>query len=322
MPTRKKKIRKSKPARAKPRKKAARGGPAKKPKAAAAAWPPPENRICFFDPLDLIRRVLMAHDMLFLSRQVSYHIAAAPALPKVWADPNQIGLAFTKLVEQLLRRAPRGSRIFINLKEFALRSGPGVELSIAGADKHLSDEDDSSVLTVLFERKAEGSQGISLAECREIIHGQRGQMWADIPKHNHPTYHIVLPASEEPAQPAHGGHQTFKYDISISNYAMVRKRFGIKKSEHLVEEIERYVRSLVRYPMDMVMAMGDKGIITAIYESQQGSAESVASRISKRLGKEEFRIGRKPVELSFHYHLSPLHARGGPRVETHHKRSS
>ncbi len=264
----------------------------------------------------------MAQDMLFLSRQVSYHIAAEQLLPHAWGEPDQIALAFTKLINRLVRRSPRGSRIFINLKEFVLRSSPGVEISLSGADKHMGEMEANAFLQTLFEKQPDENGLSSLAECKEIIRRQHGQLWADVPKQNHPTYHIVLPALQETPAMLQYGHETFKYDISIINYAMVRKRFGIKKSEHLVEQIEHYVRSLVRYPIDMVMSLSDKGIITTIYETQQGAAESLASRISQRLGKEQFRIGRKPVELSFHYQLSPLKPQNTEQKNAQAKRST
>jgi len=127
-----------------------------------------------------------------------------------------------------------------------------------------------------------------------------------MPKPHRPIYNIVLPASEAAASRPAEESQTFKYNISIANYANVRKRFGIKKSASLLVQIEHYVKSLVRYPIDMVMSVSDKGIITTIYETQKGAAESVASRISQRLGKEDFRIGKRPVELAFKYELSKL----------------
>lgn len=286
------------------------------------AWPPVESRLSLFDPLDLFRRALMSQDMLFLSRQVTYHLAAAAGDLEVYADSDQIYLALTRLIEHIVRRAPRGSSIEIGLKPFALRSGPGIEIDISCQDRFLDHPDGQPLLTALLTEAVDPHSGVALSQCQETVRSQRGRLWADIPKPHQIIYHAILPSSPESAH--HGGleSQAFKYDIFISNYASVRKHYGIRKSQSLVEQVELYVRSLVRYPMDMVMSVWDKGMITTIYETQLGAAESVASRISQRLGREEFRIGKKPVELSFRYHLAPLSRMTGVSDKAPEKRSS
>lgn len=265
-----------------------------------------QHGVVHFDPLSLIRRILMTQDMLFLSRQMTYHISASSELPKIWGDPDRLSQAFSHLTEHLVRRADRDSRIDITLRDFSLRNGPGVKISFESSDRQLDDMDSQSFLDSMLHGRTDERSGISLYNCRQAILRQRGQMWADLPKPHRPLYHILLPASEEVAKQPYSEQQTFKYDISIMNFSNVRKRFGIKKSSSLVSQIEHYIRSLVRYPIDMVMAIGEKGMITTIYETQTGSADSVASRISQRLGKEEFRIGKRPVELMFKYRLSQL----------------
>ncbi|MBT3181015.1 MAG: hypothetical protein HN337_00745 [Deltaproteobacteria bacterium] len=270
------------------------------------AWPLEATGVTNFDPLDLIKRLMMAQDMLFLSRQITYHISASSELPGLWGDRDRISQSFSRLIEHLIRRADRGSRIDIKLESFSLRNGPGVKISFESHDRLLDDVDSQSFLDSLLHGSKDEESGVSLYNCRQTILHQRGQMWADLPKPHHPLYNILLPASEEAAKQPYSEQQTFKYDIAITNYANVRKRFGIKKSASLVSQVEHYIRSLVRYPIDMVMSLSDKGVITTIYETQKGSANSVASRISQRLGREDFRIGKRSVDLTFRYNLSQL----------------
>ncbi len=277
----------------------------RKKKKSASSLPYVES-VESIDPLDLIRRVLRSQDMLFLSRQITYHISSAEDLPTTWADKDQVRLVLSKLIEHVVKRSPRRSSISIGLRQFVLRSGRGVEFKITATDRFLDKMDASEFMANLFSFEIDTDSGISLTECREAILRQNGRFWVDLPKADQPVYHIILPSSEQAADVARVEHYTFKYDILISNFAAVRKRFGIRKSQCLVEQIEHYVRSLVRYPMDMVMSVSEEGIITTIYETEGVVAESVASRISQRLGKEVFRIGKKPVELSFQYHLSAL----------------
>ena len=179
-----------------------------------------------------------------------------------------------------------------------------MQISFAGRDEDLKDIDKMAFMNRMYE--AHSPRGTTLVSCREIISSQGGQMWADLPEPLRPAYYMVLPSSEIAAHAQAVPQKMFKYDISISNYANIRKRFGIKKSLMLVGQIEMYVRALVRHPIDIVSAVREKGLITTIYESPSGYAQSVASRISQRLGTEEFHIGKRTVDLNFHYKLSQL----------------
>ncbi len=270
----------------------------------AATREAPPSAAQSVDLLEMLRRTLSSHDLLFLRRRITYHIAASAALPRVFVDADRVQTATASLLEYMATRAPRGSRIGVKLNEIALRSGKGVEVVFAGTDNTLSTIDKTAFLQRMYE--AESSEGVVLITCRELVASQGGQMWADLPRPKQPIFHMILPSSPEAVKLATRPQRMFKYDIAISNYANVRKRFGIKKSLSLVGEIEMYVRALVRHPIDIVTAVREKGVITTIYESPTGAAQSVASRISQRLGSEEFRIGKKPVDLVFRYNLSQL----------------
>lgn len=270
----------------------------------AVLLPPPGS--AKLDILDLVRRILMTQDMLFLSRQITYHISASSEIPKVWADEDRLVYSLAHLVEHIVKRSNRDTEISIAISEFKLRNGPGVRISFEGSDHEMGDAHNKALIDKFLDQNVDPKSGVSLFDCRQAITHQHGQMWIELPKPYRPAYNIILPASESTASAPPPDQQTFKYDISIINYANVRKRFGIRKSASLVAQIEHYVRSLVRYPIDMVMSVSEKGIISTIYETQKGAANSVASRISQRLGREEFRIGRRTVELMFKYRLSEL----------------
>ncbi len=257
------------------------------------------------EPLELIRRNLIAKDMLFLSRQITYHVSSSSDLPTIWGNADRITLAISQLVEYVVKRADRQSKIEIELSSFSLRGQMGVRIRIEYVDRDLENVSNYAFLDDLL-CSPENKLGSSLCESRQAISHEKGKMWAELKKTCVSEYNIVLPASEDMARMPKKQEKTFKYDISIINYANVRKRFGIKKSLALVYEVEHYVKSLIRYPIDMVMSIGDKGIISTVYESQGNSANSVASRISERLGKEEFQINKKTVELLFQYDLTVL----------------
>lgn len=283
---------------------------ARKPQAKKAstrpseAWPPPEDPSAHFEALELLRKVLVAQDMLFLSRQISYHVAAASELPHAWGDQQRIRQVLSRLIEHIVRRAPRRSNVAMALAPHSFRSEPGVEISMTGNDAHCEGLDVNAFMATLFSTEADQHSGIALSCLREEILTLRGRLWIDMPKPGVPIYHLLLPTTKDAHHARESAHHTFRYDIRIVNYANIRKRFGIRKSHSLVAQIEHYVRSLVRYPIDMVMSSTDKGTITTIYETQGGAASSVATRISQRLARETFHIGRKPVEVVFSYKLS------------------
>jgi len=256
-----------------------------------------------FNILDVARRTCMKHDFLFLSRQLTYHIAATADLPQALGNEAQIEAVVSELVGHIARRAPHGGRIQIGIKETMWRQCPGIEISFRGVDYHIADLNRSTFLKQVLEGGV--SDFSPILACREAITKAGGRFIADLPEPQCPIFRIILPTVEVSAV-AMGENNLYKYDIAIKNIASVRKRFGIKKSSSLVSQVEEFVRSLVRHPIDIVMAVHDKGTVTAIYETQKGAAESVASRISARLGLEKFQIGKKVVDLDFRYHLSAL----------------
>jgi len=303
----------------------AKAGPWKNrcPKAKASegmpheAWPPKASRPVLIDPPTLLKRVLEGHDAFFLSRQVAYRVSITSQLAKVWADASEAMSILTSLINHLAIRSPRRSSISIGIADFSLRSGRGVEFSFRAIDRYLKAGEHKALMSGLFDGSADSHTGVSLSNLREHVIHQHGRFWADHVGQNTLTYHIVFPSSKEVAHLQLAGQRAFRYDISITNYSVIRKRFGIRKGKHLVEQVENYVKSLVRFPIDMVSADLDRGVITTVYETQHGAAESVPARISKRLGSEVFHIGRRAIDLQFRYELTTLSKRsaggGGAR---------
>lgn len=250
-----------------------------------------------------MRKVLARCDQAFLSRQVSYSLSTSEGLGEVWVDEEGISSAMDTLLMHLVSRSPRKSVISVQLCPFAMHSGSGVQIAFEAIDRLIRDVDHKAFMASIFDGGADQETGVSLAALRERVMAQHGRLWAELPGGNRTLFKIVLPSTRDVARQALLGQRTFRCDIAITNYPLVRKRFGLMKGRHLVEQVERYVKSLVRFPIDMVTADLDAGSITAIYEAQPGAAESVYSRISKRLGQETFHIGKRPVELLFRYEL-------------------
>ena len=148
--------------------------------------------------------------------------------------------------------------------------------------------------------------GLGLSICREIIQKSHGQLWVDIPTKGKVAFAFVMPCAEIKGVAKSTGHQTYKYDITLANFDELRSKFGSEKMQNLLVQVEGYVRQLVRYRIDVVTAFEQSGIISTIYETEEGNASSVAARISQKLGSEHFRIGKSEVDLTFQYRLSTL----------------
>ncbi|MFH1873755.1 MAG: hypothetical protein ABH859_01015 [Pseudomonadota bacterium] len=254
--------------------------------------------------VNIVQQTCASLDLLFLGKRITYHIAADSELSPIFAAADEVQAVLTELFRRIVKRMPHGERIDVSLNEVSLRQGRGIEIMLKCLER---DDAAKNLAGLLHELFGEGEQGpdSSLFACRSSIIKQGGQLTVDLPKPKQPVFRVVLPTVGTLSL-ASSDQYTYKYIITIKNIANIRKRFGITKSYGFVSQIENYVRSLVRHPIDIVMSDPDKGIITAIYDTTKGAAQSVSSRISERMGKEEFKIGKKVVDVQFKYRLSSL----------------
>ncbi len=260
-----------------------------------------------FDVLQLIQKVFASHDMLFLQRQLRYNVSTTSDLPKVYARPENVLQVLTTLVGNAIKHATRATTIEIHVKEMALRQGNGVEVAITNTCSNFTERDRYKIFEKFYQKEEGGKpSGVGLALSRELMQQSHGQLWVDIPEKGKVSFTFVLPCTEV-AQMTDAEHQlTYKYDIQIANFDQLRTDLGYDKIQTIMGRIETTVRELVRYPIDVVAAFEQSGIVSTIYETPKGHADSVASRISKRLGTEDFRVGKESVKLNLKYNLSIL----------------
>lgn len=260
-----------------------------------------------FDITQLIQKIFASHDMLFLQRQLRYNVSTTSDLPKVFAHPDHVLQVLTTLVGNAIKHATRASTIEISVKEMALRQGNGVEVSISNSCVNFTERDRYKIFEKFYQKDDDAkSSGVGLALSRTLVQQNHGQVWVDIPEKGKVAFTFVLPCTEV-ARPVDMEHQqTFKYDIQIANFDQLKTDFGYDKIQSIMGRIEAAVRQLVRYPIDVVAAFEQSGVVSTIYETPKGHADSVASRISKRLGAEEFRVGKDAVKINLKYNLSVL----------------
>jgi len=127
-------------------------------------------------------------------KEVQIHLEAAPALPRLWCDPERLGQALGNLVQNAVKFSPRGSRIVLRLQPVgeSLRfevtdEGPGI---------------DETFLPELFERFAQGKPpaegagkgfGLGLHICREIVLLHGGQVGARNQPHGGSCFWVEVP---------------------------------------------------------------------------------------------------------------------------------
>lgn len=261
-----------------------------------------------FDVLQQVQQVASTHDQLFLQRQLRYRVTASADLPKIFASPDHVFVVLSHLVSNAIKFAPRGSEIEIRVKEINLRQGAGIEVSVVNPSPNFTEKDRYQIFEKFYtaQNGDAAANGLGLAVCREIVQKFGGQLWVDIPSKGMVAFTFVLPCAGVAPQPKSKSHQTYKYDITIANFKDLKDKLGGEKSSVILHQIEESVRKLVRYPIDVVAAFENSGIISTIYETQDGNASSVATRISQKLGEEEFKIGKANVPITFKYHLSVL----------------
>ncbi len=268
-----------------------------------------QGAMIHFDMLHQIQQVCATHDQLFLQRQLRYRVTASADMPKAYANPDQIFVVLSHLVSNAIKYAPRSSEIEMKAKEVHLRQGAGVEVNIINESPDFTEKDRYQIFEKFYNTKNGDSStvaGLGLAVCREIVQKAGGQLWVDIPSKGKVSFAFVLPCAELVSTTKAKSNQTYKYDITIANFKELKDTLGGDKMTVLIHRIEDSVRQLVRYPIDVVAAFEANGIISTIYETQEGNAASVATRISQKLGEENFKIGKNPVPVTFKYHLSVL----------------
>lgn len=265
------------------------------------------NELIHFDMMNHVQQVCSTHDILFLQKQLHYHISASADMPKVYANPEKILLVLSNLISNAVKYAPRGTDIDISVKEVNLRQGAGIEVTVVNISEDFTERDRYHIFEKFYKGKAadSGTRGLGLSICKEIIHYSHGQLWVDIPEKGKVAFAFILPCAEIKGTKS-AMNQTFKYDITMANFEEIRTKFGAEKTHVLMSQVEEYVRKLVRYPIDVVAAFEQSGIISTIYETEEGHASSVAARISQKLGSEKFHVGKDSVQVTFQYRLSTL----------------
>lgn len=253
-----------------------------------------------FSFVSLVQQVLKLHDILFLNRHLSYHVVAPSDLPPAAGNPEEAMTVLSELLETTARQAAFGSRLEIHLQ----RADGAIQIHLAYEGKAMTDLDRRRFIEEIYGTVQKEGSLSGIATAKDILRHVGGQFWLAFPSETGVTLTFNWPA--EGAARKASAFATYKYDIWLTDFRKIRQSFGIPKSGRLVAQVEKAVRSLVRHPMDIVIGFPNQGMVTTIYESQEGAGSSVAGRISSRLRTESFRVGTKKIKPKFRYQLSEL----------------
>lgn len=259
-----------------------------------------------FDFVGLVQQVLKIHDILFLNRHLTYHVTSNSDLPQARGGEEEALTVLTELLDTTARQAAFGSRLDIHIQAETGREGAAIRTRLVYEGNPLSDLDRQHFIEEVYGAPEKETAASGVASAKNILRQVGGQFWLEFPKETCVALTFNWPAAGGAAVGRPSGFATYKYDIWVTEFNRIRQRFGIPKSNKLMTQIESYIRSLVRHPIDIVIAFPDRGMVTAIYGSQEGAASSVAGRISGRLHKESFRIGKKNITPKFRYQLTDL----------------
>ena len=260
----------------------------------------------YFDFVASIHEVLKAHDLLFLSRQLTYHVVTMSDLPQAFGSREEALSILTELLTVGTKQAVFGSKLEIQIKQLPLKEGSFIETRFVYGGRPLTDLDRQQMLEAFYGISETKGDAAGLAVVKSSLRSLGGQLWIEFPKEDVVALTFYWPAFDTSKLGRQPNTGTYKYDITLTDYAKIRQRFGVERSKKLVRLLEQFIKSLIRYPVDMVISFPEQGTISAIYESQEGVASSVATRISQRLKKESFRLGSKSVTPSFRYQLTFL----------------
>jgi two-component system, OmpR family, sensor histidine kinase KdpD len=124
----------------------------------------------------------------------------APDLPRVFVDPEMIGLALRQLIDNALKYSPPSAVVELSAEEVQAR----VVISVVDTGPGVPQRDREKIFDKFYRRssvrnKVPGS-GLGLHIAREIARTHGGDLWMDLERETGSQFNLALPISPEPAK--------------------------------------------------------------------------------------------------------------------------
>ncbi len=166
------------------------------------------------------------------ANDLSLHVEAAPALPAVLADQEQIGRILTRLLNNARRNTPRGGEIRVTVAS----RGDDVTVAVADTGRGIPPE----YLPQIFDRfvrvpgtDAEGS-GLGLTISKRLIEAHGGQISVQSEPGRGSVFTFTLPAIEEAATRRRLSAEELDSFLLVTEDKMSCERIGVRPGGVLV----------------------------------------------------------------------------------------
>jgi signal transduction histidine kinase len=151
--------------------------------------------------LPLVQQVIGTFQGRALERRVELVREVAEHLPLVLADPQELGMALTHLVDNATKFTPAGGRVVVRASAVDGADGrPGVELAVADTGIGIARELQAKVFERFFQadsslKRQYSGTGIGLAVVKQIIEAHGSRVHLDSEPGQGATFRFVLPAA-------------------------------------------------------------------------------------------------------------------------------
>jgi signal transduction histidine kinase len=145
----------------------------------------------------LLERVVPLMEHMARRRGVSIASAAAPPLPDIAADPNQVQQVLINLIVNALEATPRGGRIGIETWACPNDGRPGVAVAVSDTGSGIPADAIGHVFEPFFTTKPQGQgTGLGLPICRDILREHGGTLAVQSREGHGTTFTAWLPVPE------------------------------------------------------------------------------------------------------------------------------
>jgi nitrogen-specific signal transduction histidine kinase/CheY-like chemotaxis protein len=180
-------------------------------------------------PIDLNALVLEVQGLLrpIIGEYIEVHLALAPNLDRVMADPCQIEQVMMNLILNARDAMPGGGAIRVETSDYridaetarqhAIPPGKYVAVSIGDTGHGIDGESMKRIFEPFFTTKEEGKgTGLGLSIVREIVRGNRGAVWAASAPGSGATFTVCLPRIHAAPMPPEGSNNSASADPGAS----------------------------------------------------------------------------------------------------------
>ena len=150
--------------------------------------------------LPLVQQVIGAFQGKALERKVELVREVAEQLPLILADPQELAMALTHLVDNATKFTPAGGRIVVRARAVPAADGnPGVELAVQDTGIGISKDLHAKVFERFYQvdsslKRQYSGAGIGLAVVKQIIEAHGSRVHVDSEPGQGATFRFVLPA--------------------------------------------------------------------------------------------------------------------------------